>query len=154
MKFGEYAKIFIPKINEAIGFIFREKLKTVKNEFLVSYYSELRDYILSGGKRIRPLLSIGAFNSLNEEHNDKIIYPSVGIELLHNASLIHDDIIDKDNFRRGNPAFHYRFQKYHETYNLKKMAKDDFGNSIGIIGGDSAFFLGLDSYLYNDFADN
>ena len=154
MKFGEYAKIFIPKINEAIGFIFREKLKTVKNEFLVSYYSELRDYILSGGKRIRPLLSIGAFNSLNEEHNDKIIYPSVGIELLHNASLIHDDIIDKDNYRRGEPSFHFRFQEYHQKHNLEKMEKVDFGNSIGIIGGDSMYFLGLDAYLSDNFNDS
>jgi geranylgeranyl pyrophosphate synthase len=151
MKFSEYAKIFIPKINESIGLIFQEKLKTIKNEFLISYYSELRDYILSGGKRIRPLLSIGAFNSLNEESDDKIIYPSVGIEFLHNASLIHDDIIDKDNYRRGEPSFHYRFQEYHQKHNLEKMEKVDFGNSIGIIGGDSMYFLGLDAYLSNNF---
>jgi geranylgeranyl diphosphate synthase, type I len=153
MKFGEYAKTFIPQINEAIKLLFQEKLKTVKNDFLVSYYTELRDYILSGGKRIRPLLSIGAFNSLNEDHNDKIINPSVGIELLHNASLIHDDIIDKDNFRRGEPSFHYRFQTYHQKHNLEKMQKVDFGNSIGIIGGDSMYFLGLEAYLSNNFAD-
>ena len=154
MKFSDYAKIFIPKINEEIGFIFQEKLKTVKDEFLVSYYSELQDYILSGGKRIRPLLSIGAYNSLNEDRNDKIIFPSVGIELLHNASLIHDDIIDKDNYRRGEPSFHYRFQKYHQNHNLEKMEKVDFGNSIGIIGGDSMYFLGLDAYLSDNFNDS
>ena len=154
MKFSEYAKTFIPKINQAIGLIFEEKLKTVKSDFLVSYYSELRDYILSGGKRIRPLLCIGAYNSLKEEDDNRIIYPSVGIELLHNASLIHDDIIDKDNYRRGEPSFHYRFQKYHQEHNLEKMEKVDFGNSIGIIGGDSMYFLGLEAYLGNNFGDS
>jgi geranylgeranyl diphosphate synthase type I len=70
---------------------------------------------------------------------------------LHNASLIHDDIIDKDDFRRGKPAFHFRFQNYHKNYNLKKMEAQDFGNSIGIIGGDSAFIMGLEAYFFNNF---
>ena len=154
MKFSEYAKNYIKKINTAIEAIYDKKLNEVNNSFLNKYYDELKAYFLSGGKRIRPLLCIATYNAFKKENDERILKPSVGVEFLHNASLVHDDIIDKDNFRRGNPAFHYRFQKYHETYNLKKMAKDDFGNSIGIIGGDSAFFLGLDSYLYNDFADN
>jgi geranylgeranyl pyrophosphate synthase len=154
MKFLEYAKSYITKINNAIESIYEKKLDEVNNSFLRKYYGELKAYFLSGGKRIRPLLCIATYNAFKIEKDEKILIPCVGVEFLHNASLVHDDIIDKDNFRRGNPAFHYRFQKYHETYNLKKMAKDDFGNSIGIIGGDSAFFLGLDSYLYNDFAEN
>jgi len=77
----------------------------------------------------------------------------VAIEFLHNASLVHDDIIDKDNFRRGNPAFHYRFQNYHKKYSLKKMDSVDFGNSIGIIGGDTTFFLGLEAYFHNEFTE-
>ncbi|MFX0025570.1 MAG: polyprenyl synthetase family protein, partial [Candidatus Hermodarchaeota archaeon] len=56
-----------------------------------------------------------------------------------------------DNFRRGNPAFHYRFQNYHKKYSLQKMDAIDYGNSIGIIGGDTTFFLGLEPYFYNEF---
>ncbi|GAH78013.1 unnamed protein product, partial [marine sediment metagenome] len=115
------------------------------------YYSELKDYFLSGGKRIRPLLCIAAYNGFSKDNDDKIILPSVGVEFLHNASLIHDDIIDKDNFRRGKPSFHFRFRNYHQQYNLKKMLDVDFGNSIGIIGGDSAFILGLEAHLFNKF---
>ncbi|MFX1558711.1 MAG: polyprenyl synthetase family protein, partial [Promethearchaeota archaeon] len=151
MKFTEYVKTYIPKINQAIESIYDKKLKNVKNKFLQEYYRELKAYFLSGGKRIRPLLCIATYNAFNKERDDKIIVPSVGVEFLHNASLIHDDIIDKDNFRRGNPAFHFRFQNYHKNYNLKKMSSIDFGNSIGIIGGDSAFFIGLEAYLFNEF---
>jgi geranylgeranyl pyrophosphate synthase len=154
VKFSEYSKSYIGKINGAIQSIYNKKLETVSNSFLQVYYDELKVYFLSGGKRIRPLLCIAAYNAFEKEKDDKIIKPSVGVEFLHNASLVHDDIIDKDNFRRGNPAFHYRFQNYHKNYDLKKMAKVDFGNSIGIIGGDSAFFLGLDSFLYNDFHED
>ncbi|MFW9987411.1 MAG: polyprenyl synthetase family protein [Candidatus Odinarchaeota archaeon] len=151
MKFLEYSKHYIPKINNAIKSIYERKLNSVENPFLKDYYSELKDYFLSGGKRIRPLLCIATYNAFTENRNGEIVLPSVGVEFLHNASLIHDDIIDKDDFRRGKPAFHFRFRNYHQKYNLKRMIDVDFGNSIGIIGGDSAFFLGLESYLYNEF---
>ncbi|MFW9901534.1 MAG: polyprenyl synthetase family protein [Candidatus Thorarchaeota archaeon] len=151
MKFTEYAKKYIPKINNSIESIYDRKLKNLENSFLKSYYSELKDYFLSGGKRIRPLLCIATFNAFSKDKSQNIILPSVGVEFLHNASLIHDDIIDKDDFRRGKPAFHFRFLKYHQKYKFKKMTDYDFGNSIGIIGGDSAFFLGLEAYFLSDF---
>lgn len=153
MKFVEYLKIYKPKIEEAIERLYLNKINSSKNKFLNNYYTELKNYFLSGGKRIRPLLTIATYNAFYGDQEEKIISPSIGVEFLHNASLIHDDIIDKDDFRRGNPAFHYRFQNYHKTYKLKKMEKIDFGNSIGIIGGDSAFFLGLEAYLFNDFEE-
>ncbi len=151
MKLVDYSKLYVPKINEAIKSIFDSKLKTVKNSFLNAYYSELKEYFKAGGKRIRPLLCIAAYNGFKKKNDEKIIFPSIGTEFLHNASLIHDDIIDKDDFRRGNPAFHYRFKRYHEKYELKKMQAEEFGNNIGILGGDSTFFLGLEAYLNNGF---
>ncbi|MFX0083051.1 MAG: polyprenyl synthetase family protein [Candidatus Hodarchaeota archaeon] len=151
MKLDEYLKEYKAKINDAIKSIYDMKLKNIKNRFLVDYYSELKDYFLAGGKRLRPLLCIATYNAFNKKKDETIVFPSVGIEFLHNASLIHDDIIDKDDFRRGKPAFHFRFRNYHEKYELKRMIASDFGNSIGIIGGDSAFFLGLEAYFFNDF---
>ncbi|MFX1308211.1 MAG: polyprenyl synthetase family protein [Promethearchaeota archaeon] len=151
MKFTEYSKKYIPKINESIKLIYDRKLKSVENSFLKDYYSELKDYFLSGGKRIRPLVGIATFNAFSKNLDEKIVLPSVGVEFLHNASLIHDDIIDKDNYRRGKPSFHYRFRNYHQQYDLKKMSDVEFGNSIGIIGGDSAFFMGLEAYLFSQF---
>lgn len=151
LKFGEYANEYKQKINDAIASIYDKKLKKIKNPFLKDYYLELRDYFLAGGKRIRPILCIATYNAFTDKKDDRIVFPSIGTEFLHNASLIHDDIIDKDDFRRGKPAFHYRFRNYHEKYNLKKMDASDFGNSIGIIGGDSAFISGLEGYFFNDF---
>ena len=153
MKFAEYVNEYKQKINDAIKSIFDKKLQNFTHPFLNEYYSELKDYFLAGGKRIRPLLCIATYNAFNDRRDDKIIFPSVGTEFVHNASLIHDDIIDKDNFRRGQPAFHFRFQNYHKNYKLKKMEAQDFGNSIGIIGGDSAFFLGLEAYFDNGFEE-
>jgi len=123
----------------------------MKNEFLIDYYSEMKDYFLAGGKRIRPLLTIAAYNGITNTTEDEIVVPSVGIEFLHNATLIHDDIIDKDNFRRGKPAFHYKFALYHSKYQFKKMTAEDFGSSIGIIGGDTAFIMGSTAYFNKTF---
>jgi geranylgeranyl diphosphate synthase type I len=111
----------------------------------------MKDYFLTGGKRIRPLLTIATYNGITKKVSDDIVYPSVGIEFLHNATLIHDDIIDNDNYRRGNPAFHYKFQLYHSKYHFKKMNAADFGSSIGIIGGDTAFIMGSEAYFANNF---
>ncbi|MFX1499944.1 MAG: polyprenyl synthetase family protein [Promethearchaeota archaeon] len=154
MKFIEYTKKFVPKINDALKLIYDRKLNSVENAFLKDYYSELKNYFLSGGKRIRPLLCIATYNAFNEINDEKIVLPSVGVEFLHNASLIHDDIIDKDDFRRGKPSFHFRFRNYHQKYNLKKMIDFDYGYSIAIIGGDSAYFLGLEAYLLNEFEND
>jgi len=151
MKLADYIGQYKPKINMAIKETFDRKVNGANNRFLKDYYSELRDYFLSGGKRIRPLLCIATYNAFTDGGDDKIVIPSIGTEFLHNASLIHDDIIDKDDFRRGKPAFHYRFRQYHVNYELKKMIAEDFGTDIGILGGDSAFFIGLEAYFYNDF---
>jgi len=144
--------LYKPKINVAIGSIFDEIIGQKKNKFLIDYYSEMKDYMLGGGKRIRPLLTIAAYNGITNTTEDKIVVPSIGIEFLHNATLIHDDIIDKDDFRRGKPAFHYKFAQYHSKYQFKKMNAADFGTSIGIIGGDTAFIVGSTAYFNKNFS--
>ena len=132
--------------------ILDERINQMTNAFLKKYYSEIKDYILVGGKRIRPLLTIVMYNGITKEMSDKIVRPSVGIEFLHNATLMHDDIIDKDDFRRGNPAFHYRFQQYYLENQFTKYDAADFGSSIGIIGGDTTFITGADAYFNQDFS--
>lgn len=154
MNFVEYTKKYKPKINKVINSIYEQKINSVQNHFLRDYYRELKDYFLAGGKRIRPLLCIAAYRAFSDKNDDRILIPCVGTEFLHNASLIHDDIIDKDKLRRGEPSFHYRYREYHQKNNYKRMKAEDFGTSIGIIGGDSAFFIGLEAYLNNEFDSN
>jgi len=146
--------LYKPKINAAISSLFDRIIGQMKNKFLKDYYTEMKDYFLAGGKRIRPLLTIAAYNGITNTREDEIVLPSIGIEFLHNATLIHDDIIDKDDFRRGKPAFHYKFAQYHSKYQFKKMNASDYGSSIGIIGGDTAFIRGSEAYFNNSFAMN
>ena len=69
--------------------------------------------ILNGGKRLRSLLAALTFKACTQgnetsEHYQRSLEGSVSIELAHGASLVHDDIIDKDAERRGKSAFHIR----------------------------------------------
>ena len=64
------------------------------------------EYILSlGGKRIRPALSLMACN-LYQENIDNAIYPALGIEVFHNFTLLHDDLMDRADKRRNKPTVH------------------------------------------------
>ncbi len=69
--------------------------------------------ILNGGKRLRSLLAALAFkactkgNETREKYQEALL-GTVGIELAHGASLVHDDIIDKDKTRRGKKAYHIK----------------------------------------------
>ncbi len=66
-------------------------------------------YILSqGGKRLRPVLCLMACN-LFSDMIDEAIMPAIGIEVFHNFTLVHDDIIDKAEIRRGVPTIHAKW---------------------------------------------
>lgn len=87
----------------------------------VSLYEPQR-YILSGaGKRIRPILSLMGCGLCGEEI-EKAIPSALAVELVHNFTLIHDDIMDQAEVRRGQPTVHIRWDQ-----------------STGILSGDSLF---------------
>jgi len=66
-------------------------------------------YILSlGGKRIRPVIALMACNLFNDKIDDAL-FPAAGIEVFHNFTLVHDDIMDKAPVRRGFPTVHNKW---------------------------------------------
>lgn len=74
----------------------------------LSLYAPIR-YVLSlGGKRIRPVLMLLAYN-LYREDVEKIYSQALGIEVYHNYTLLHDDLMDKAELRRGKPTVHKKW---------------------------------------------
>ena len=64
------------------------------------------EYVLSmGGKRIRPVLMLMAYN-LYQEDVTRIYAPAIGIEVYHNYTLLHDDLMDRADRRRGKETVH------------------------------------------------
>jgi geranylgeranyl pyrophosphate synthase len=60
--------------------------------------------IAAGGKRLRPLLVLLAAGELGTAATDRLVRSAVAVELIHSASLVHDDVLDKASVRRGQPT--------------------------------------------------
>jgi octaprenyl-diphosphate synthase len=88
----------------------REDLLAVEQEFArqsaspVSVVTDIAQYLIAGGgKRIRPLLLLLSAKSLDSQNPARIRLGAV-VEMLHTATLVHDDIIDEADSRRGRPS--------------------------------------------------
>lgn len=107
---------FVERFNEYINKINESLLREIESYSWSEFYLPLK-YACQGGKRIRPLiLNLAAetinndnISSLNSKSRENIFAVSSAIELLHTESVIHDDIIDSDNIRRGLPSFHVKY---------------------------------------------
>jgi geranylgeranyl pyrophosphate synthase len=60
--------------------------------------------IAAGGKRLRPLLVFLAAGEVAEEATDRLVRAAAAVELIHSASLVHDDVLDRAPLRRGQPT--------------------------------------------------
>ncbi len=84
-------------------------------------YKACRHLIRAGGKRLRPVLSLISAEALGKDWRN-ILPAAIAIETIHNFTLIHDDIMDRDEMRRGVPTVH-------------KL----FGEATAILAGDTLF---------------
>jgi len=84
-------------------------------------YSAARHLIKAGGKRLRPVITLLVAEALEREYR-KILPAAVSIETIHNFTLVHDDIMDRDEMRRGVPTVH-----------------TVYGESTAILAGDTLF---------------
>ena len=85
--------------------------KSISSE--VSLATEVSTYLVnSGGKRIRPLICILTAKALGYKGN-KLTQLASSIELLHTATLIHDDVVDESSSRRGKESIHKKWDNAH-----------------------------------------
>jgi geranylgeranyl diphosphate synthase type I len=91
----------------------------------------------AGGKRIRPALCYWAFVASAGSDGRPILRACAAVELLHTCALVHDDVIDRDQERRGVDATHVRFAKKAPV----GADPDAFGTAAAILVGDLALVL-------------
>jgi geranylgeranyl diphosphate synthase type I len=125
-------------------------LDTVKKDYklhLVSpiLFKSIREFTLREGKRLRPLLLILTYKGYapaSKRISRKLYNASTCMEFLHNFMLIHDDIIDRSNLRRGKPTMHKILERTVQTRDPEKLGID-----LGIIAGDVVYALAIDAFL-------
>lgn len=74
-------------------------------------YDPLRYMMEIGGKRIRPRLCLTAYSLFKNEFSGEILAPAAAIEVFHSFTLIHDDIMDKADVRRGVPTVYRKWDE-------------------------------------------
>jgi geranylgeranyl diphosphate synthase type I len=105
---------------------------------LVPVTAAARDFVLSGGKRMRPVFAYWGWRCVHHEGaagEDALVRAAAGLELLHAAALVHDDLIDDSDTRRGQPAAHARFATVHRDARWSS-APLPFGRAAAILLGD------------------
>lgn len=94
-------------------------------------------YFLRGGKRLRPAIARLSAGALGGEAAEKAALPlALGLEYYHNWTLIHDDMIDHDDFRRGKKAVHKTVRDgFLARYGAEKSA--EYGADVALLAGDA-----------------
>lgn len=84
-------------------------------------------YPSAGGKRLRPILAVAAADAVSEGAGERALPYGCALELVHNFTLVHDDVMDRDAMRRGRPTLH-----------------NVFGEAAAINAGDVLFALAFE----------
>lgn len=95
------------------------------------------------GKMIRAAMTLLGWRAAGGKDDEPVLPIAGAMELLHAGLLIHDDVMDRDDFRRGHPAFHRR---YRDRLAAEGAADPQHtGESLAVCAGDVAFFLAGES---------
>lgn len=116
-----------------IKYLASDELKKIEENITSSIHtreplkSHIVQFLTAPSKRIRPVLAILYTKALGQNLNTQQLELLTAIELVHNASLIHDDIIDESDLRRG-----------------QKTISAEFGNKLGVISGDYILSIAME----------
>ncbi|MEX0913722.1 MAG: polyprenyl synthetase family protein, partial [Demequina sp.] len=97
-----------------------------------------------GGKNLRPSLTLAAYAGLGGDDPDAIVPVAAAMEMLHTAMLIHDDILDHDEVRRGKPNIAGTRRAALKTHGLSDQQVDDHVMAASLLGGDLALASSYD----------
>lgn len=106
----------------------------------------IKNFILRKGKRLRPLLFALSYLGYSPRPAKGLYESAVALELTHNFLLIHDDIIDKSGFRRGEPSMHKMLDSSLAAYRNIKFS----GNDLAIVIADIIYAMAVNLFLSID----
>lgn len=112
--------------------------------FMQEVYEKLQEYVLRRGKRLASCSALLAYKGYAGDLNEGIQRVGVGIELYRHAILVHDDLVDEGDTRRGGAA-------YHRLFSVTRGR--DFGKGIAVFMGDAAYALSIDAILKSGFGE-
>jgi geranylgeranyl diphosphate synthase type I len=130
---------------------FRHRLEGELKEWFATRRTDTRSYapeaevlvdaveglVMAGGKRLRPALVYFGYLSCGGAAEGQVMPLAMATELIHGYLLIHDDIMDHAETRRGKPAAHAHFRDHHKAHGWPDSS-EDYGRAMAILAGDLA----------------
>ncbi|HSA35936.1 MAG TPA: polyprenyl synthetase family protein [Methanomassiliicoccales archaeon] len=120
------------RTNDIIKDVDRSLMNYVRRGKHEKLIQAMRHYPEAGGKRMRPVMAILAAEAVGKRGREALPF-GCALEIIHNFTLVHDDVIDKDPMRRGRPAVHIAFDE-----------------PTAIIAGDALFAIAFDVLATTD----
>lgn len=106
-------------------------------------FREIRDFTLRKGKRLRPILFIAGYLGFADKPAKNLYKCALSLELLHDFLIIHDDIIDKSDMRRGKPSMHKRLESYLPGNKNIKFSGED----LSIVVADIIYAMAIRAFM-------
>jgi geranylgeranyl diphosphate synthase type I len=137
------------------GAVIEERLKTFLDEavkeatdyhpFIENVYGDVEEFVLRKGKRLASCSTLLTYKGYSGKVDDRILDVCVGIELYRHAILVHDDIVDMDDQRRGGKTLHKKFTDSYNPYNTR------FGEATAIFTGNITYALATHAIMNSGF---
>jgi len=113
--------------------------------FIAEVYETLKEFVLRKGRRLASCSTLLMYSGYTTKVDDQILKVCVGIELYRHCILIHDDLIDRDDFRRGSKTVHKT---------LSEKRDERFGEGIAVFLGDIVYTLAVKAILDSGFEES
>lgn len=136
------------EVDAALGTFFRDRHADYGaiDPVVADGIDALEEFVTGGGKRLRPVFTWAGLRAVVESGRgsglpgtpQQLMTAAASLEFIQACALIHDDIIDHSDTRRGHPTTHRRFAARHRAAGWPGSA-EDYGESLAILVGDLAF---------------
>jgi geranylgeranyl diphosphate synthase type I len=132
----EFARLaeYLPRVERALGDSYAVARRHSSPPFR-PYLDRSREFTLRGGKRFRALLVLAGYHLATRKEPSAAVPAAAALEHFQSWMLIHDDIIDHSETRRGGPTLHRALAEDHRGFQ-GRGSPDDYGLGIGITLGD------------------
>lgn len=125
------------RVDRALAdFLARQQARlTAIDDGLRPVADSLEAFVLGGGKRLRPAFAYWGYRGAGGDDSEEVVAALAALEFVQASALIHDDLMDRSDTRRGEPAVHRRFAARHRDAGWSGDA-DSFGDAAAILLGD------------------
>jgi geranylgeranyl diphosphate synthase type I len=126
-----------PRVDKALAaFLAARRAQLLQiDEALTDVADAIEVFVLAGGKRLRPAFAYWGYRGAGGIDSDAVVTAVSALELVQASALIHDDLMDRSDTRRGEPSVHRRFEALH-TASEWRGGSAAFGDSAAVLLGD------------------